>query len=289
MSIFGNIGEFAEDREDFDNYCDRFEAFATTNGFDDDKRSALFLATVGSETFKLLKDVLSPEHPNTKTYAELKKTLSEHFNPKPIVIAERFKFWSATQGDTESVGNFIVRLKNLASNCKFETFLQQAMRDKLVCGLNKQMSKTQTYLLTQADLTFELARKRCLANEMAAKANVQMAGPGTSTAPAESAEANVHRIQGRKKTTFTKCQCCGKRNHKTENCYLKDAVCHKCNVKGHIKPMCPNVDSTSKSRAHVKDVKSVEVEHDSEDCSSVEVYQFGFNTIHAVSDKNEKM
>ena len=35
-----------------------------------------------------------------------------------------------------------------------------------------------------------------------------------------------------------KCFHCGRGNHKPTECYLKDAVCRKCNKKGHIERVC---------------------------------------------------
>ena len=76
--------------------------------------------------------------------------------------------------------DFIVRLKTLSSTCNFGTFLQEALRDKLVTGLNSKMAKTQTFLLTRANLTFENAKSKCLADEMAEQANMNTAANSTS-------------------------------------------------------------------------------------------------------------
>ncbi|KAH3886842.1 hypothetical protein DPMN_010855 [Dreissena polymorpha] len=35
----------------------------------------------------------------------------------------------------------------------------------------------------------------------------------------------------------SKCIHCGKTNHPSEKCILKDAVCHNCKAKGHIKAL----------------------------------------------------
>ena len=38
------------------------------------------------------------------------------------------------QQESESVSDFIVMLKKLASTCKFGNFLKVALRDRFVCG-----------------------------------------------------------------------------------------------------------------------------------------------------------
>ena len=89
------------------------------------------------------------------------QNLKGHYSPAPITIAERFKFWMAAQENDEKVADFIVRLKTLSSTCSFGNFLEEALRDKLVSGLNAKMARTQTFLLTQKTLTFNKAKDRC--------------------------------------------------------------------------------------------------------------------------------
>ena len=62
--------------------------------------------------------------------------MQDYFDPKPVVIAERFNFYQRSQGSGESVSNFLACLRKLASRCKFDAFLSEALRDRLVCGLN---------------------------------------------------------------------------------------------------------------------------------------------------------
>ena len=64
-----------------------------------------------------------------------------------------------------------------------------------------------------------------------------------------SSDAAVNRLQGRRNQQPTtqsgpreRCQCCGRNNHVTSQCRFKDAICHGCNKKGHIKPVCPKRD-----------------------------------------------
>lgn len=141
-----------------------------------DRRAIFFLATVGPATCKLLKTLCAPDNPNTRTYLQLKKLLTNHFEPAPIVIAERYKFWTASQGETESVADFVVHLKKLASTCAFSGFVNEALRDRLVSGLHQKMSRTQRTLLTMRDLNFHDAQTRCVGDEMASIANKQHMG-----------------------------------------------------------------------------------------------------------------
>ena len=128
-AIIGNLGPFDEKSEKFDDYADRFKAYVAANNIDDDKKVNVFLAVIGPDAYKLLKNLCDPENPNAKTFTRLTQLLQRHYEPAPIVIAERHKFWTASQGDSESVSEFVVRLKKLASTCSFGEFLSQALSD----------------------------------------------------------------------------------------------------------------------------------------------------------------
>ena len=73
------------------------------------------------------------------------KVLTE---PQRIVIAEQFNFYCRCQGEGESVGDFVAELRRLASSCEFGDFLDDALRDRLVCGLSNETA--QRRLFTEA-------------------------------------------------------------------------------------------------------------------------------------------
>ena len=131
--------------------------------------------------YKLLKNLCQPDDPNTKTYQQMKNLLRNHYEPAPIVIAERHRFWSACQGEQEGVADFVVRLKKLGSTCAFGAFLQEALRDRLVSGLHSKMSRSQRHLLTVRDLNFQTARDRCVGDEMAGLASKEHLGEVVDT------------------------------------------------------------------------------------------------------------
>ena len=201
-AIIGNIGPFDEKSEKFSDYADRFEAYVAANDIDNDKKVNVFPAVIGPDAYKLLKNLCYPENPSTKTFTRLSQLLQGHFEPAPIAIAERHKFWTASQEESESVSEFVVRLKKLASTCSFGAFLSQALRDRLVSGLHPKMG----------DSTNREAEK------------VQQVNSGS----------NVEQSSKR----ADKCKSCGSMQHRSESCRFQNATCHHCQKKGHIRPVC---------------------------------------------------
>ena len=85
---------------------------------------------IGSKTYSLLRGQLAPILPKDKSLKDLEKLLKDHFEPKPLVIAERFRFSKRVQAAGESLADYLAELRQLAQTCEFGTFLNEALRDK---------------------------------------------------------------------------------------------------------------------------------------------------------------
>ena len=96
---------------------------------------ATLLTVVGSETYQLLENLVFPDKPHEKTYEALKAALSAHLSPKPLLIAQRYRFHMRDQKEGEIVAQFIAELRSLARSCEFDNALQSSLRDRFVCGL----------------------------------------------------------------------------------------------------------------------------------------------------------
>lgn len=91
-TIFGNIGDFDENVEQWSAYTERFDYFVLVNAVANDKVVPTFLSIMGAKTFNLLRSLVQPVKPGTKTYKQLVEILGAHFSWKLLVIAERFRF-----------------------------------------------------------------------------------------------------------------------------------------------------------------------------------------------------
>ena len=61
MSIVGAIGSFDPSTTQWISYIEQMEEFFLANGIKEDrKKVAILISTVGSQTYKLLKDLCSP-------------------------------------------------------------------------------------------------------------------------------------------------------------------------------------------------------------------------------------
>lgn len=107
----GKIESFAETQEDWKAYVELVEQFFLANNID----VPALLGLIDSKTCILLRDLLTPDKPATKTFKEIVTTLQQHLIPKPLVIAERSLFCKRNQRKQETVMTYVTDFKRLAA------------------------------------------------------------------------------------------------------------------------------------------------------------------------------
>lgn len=163
MSCNNNRLEFKLGEDDWETFIERLKLYFVSTGItDDNKQAAILLTRVNPETYMLIRDLCAPAKPKEKTLAELVKLVSDHLCPKPSEAMERFNFHQAKQSGTESVAEFVARLKKLSLHCNFEK-LNDAIRDQLVCGIRDH--ETKVLLFKEEGLTLDKAIKTATAQQ----------------------------------------------------------------------------------------------------------------------------
>ena len=65
------------------------------------------LILMGNKMYASLRNIVSPRRPGNLSFVEIVDNLTKHLDPKPIVIAERFKFHDAEQQESESIRDLL--------------------------------------------------------------------------------------------------------------------------------------------------------------------------------------
>ena len=94
------------------------------------RKVALLLTVIAVKSLWLA--VKSCAKPADKDFAEIVQVMQDHLSPKPLTIAERFKFHQRNQGENESVFKYLAELRKLSKKCEFGNYLEEALRDRLV-------------------------------------------------------------------------------------------------------------------------------------------------------------
>ncbi|UYV83182.1 hypothetical protein LAZ67_23000087 [Cordylochernes scorpioides] len=222
--------EYNEETETFETFYERLEQFLILEEAGDEKKKAYLLTLMGSKTYSVLKNLCSPILPKDKTFDNLIDILKRHFSPKRSIVVERFIFFKRMQLKEESISDYLVEIKRLASSCNFGNFLEDSLRDKMVCGLYN--AKIQNRILSEGDISLAKVIEIALSMEAAEK--------NTKLFHLEQGEDCVDKLRMERKVESNfqngKCKHCGKQ-HK-ELCRFKEAICFKCNKKGHIASIC---------------------------------------------------
>ena len=135
-TTIGTLSEFVLQKEKISTYLECVELYFAANEVEDEKHVPVLLTAIGGETYALLCSLLAPVKPSSKTFTELKEVLQRHFNPKRLVIAERFYFHSRSQASGKSITEYVSEIRRLATNCEIGEYLEQTLRNTLVYSLN---------------------------------------------------------------------------------------------------------------------------------------------------------
>ena len=279
VSTFGNIDVFDVESGDFSEYNERIEQYFVANKIDEAaQKRGIFITLIGEQAYSLLRSVLAPEKPNTKSYEELSKTLCDHLKPKPLVIAERYKFNDRKQHEGEDLSGFIAAIRKMSVTCDFGDFLEEALRDRLIHGM--QNDRIRKRLLIEKDLDFRKAIEISRSLECAEKEIKEM------SAGAEIKEEKICQI--RRSTAVhqrRKCYRCGDESHLANQCRHRGTICLHCGLKGHLAKACrkkedvSRANNTRKFKESTNNYMSNESENNNPEIEE-EIYH-----IHALSGK----
>jgi hypothetical protein len=173
MRVTGNVAQnWATFKE---SYLDFAKATKLDQEGDSVQVSAL-KAIMGAECKRVLNQVMTTEQQTTAT--AVIQGLETHFQPTRNVLYERFEFFKADQTPNETLDQYLVRLRHLASTCGFTTTYQfqgpavgsnpapppetrtvsyehQMIRDRLVFGGLDQDARRRVF--REPDITLEKA------------------------------------------------------------------------------------------------------------------------------------
>lgn len=205
------------------------------NEINSHKMKLIFLTLLGNDGYALIHDLCTPSKLIDKSYVALKKMLSEHINPKPNMLTERYKFKEKKQEPQESICQFVAALKNLFQCCEFGTNLDDSLRDQVVYGIRDNNIKKR--LLSESELSFKRCIEICLLMEAA---NNDILTWGKQEEINYQWSVKIKPSDQRSVTGEGRmiCYCCELAGHKKPFCKYKDFKCEFCARVGHLKKVC---------------------------------------------------
>ncbi|CAG2198052.1 unnamed protein product [Mytilus edulis] len=224
-----------------------FELYATGKGVDDKKqKKALLLHCAGLDVQDIYFTLTEEE--GDDDFDKTIKTLKKHFDAKVNFSVERYNLRSIKQNDTETIDQYITRLKQQVVLCDHADPDAQ-VRDQVIekCRSNK----LRTRLLEKGPgLTLDDVRTIARTLEMAEKHSREMEGATGYGNNPSSTHGSVNRVNQRKPTQYgqnktktksgLKCYRCGREGHfgKDPSCPAQGKTCNKCGKSGHFGTVC---------------------------------------------------
>ena len=218
MATHGSVVQFDPEKEEWTSYMECLNYYLIANEVKEDaKKCAILMSGCGPTTYKIIRRLVDSETRKTIKYSKLIDLLTSHFNPRPLSIVQRFKFYNRTRSKEESIATYVAALRALAEYCEYGDSLNIMLRDRLVCGVNHE--GIQRRLLSEKDLTYEKALEIALAMEAAAKDTRDLLA-------ASNTPTGLHYIAT------------GGGSFKNRSGRVCNAECPRCKKIGHIAKVC---------------------------------------------------
>ena len=124
MATYGSLSAFISSTTNWQLYVDQLNYYFIANEITEDKNKvAVLLSACGSDTFKTICSLVDAETMKDIAYADLVKRLSEHYDPVPSSIVQRYKFHNCNRKEGESIANFVAALREICKFCDYKETL----------------------------------------------------------------------------------------------------------------------------------------------------------------------
>ena len=160
--------------ENWRRFKQQYDIYLTASGSekkDDTVKIAILLNFAGEDAIEVFNTFQFPKGDEKKLNKVLEQ-FERYCNPRKNVVFERYQFWQITQKDSETVDQFVTRLKNKVKSCEY-TAVDDMVRDKFV--FSKRDLSVKERLLREDKLTLEKAISMARASE-ASKEQVKAMG-----------------------------------------------------------------------------------------------------------------
>jgi hypothetical protein len=258
MAFFGNLTNFDYKTSEWQIFYSKLNQFFVVNKVEEesDKRALLF-THITDDTYRLLRNLAHPYVVEELEFNELVRLLDGHFKKKQCTYADKARFYAATRGPSETLGDWAARLRGLAIFCNFGAALEANLADRFILGLgpgperDKLFENTATLTMAAA---LEIAEKAAVAREAKTEMAVTIkeepvyygaSGSGQGRGGWDKARrgggggggSTVTRPGGgnQPQRDDLRCAICGMRNHDGDSCRYKRYRCQKCGIIGHLK------------------------------------------------------
>ncbi|XP_058797558.1 uncharacterized protein LOC131667851 [Phymastichus coffea] len=193
-------------------------------------KANLLLNTIGKLGIEAMQEFPDVDLDN---YDAILQKLDEIFDPPKREIEERYKFFTRSKKNNESIEAYISDLEEKSKTCNFENLTSSLIRDMIVLNIKDENMRKLFFVKENLDLNnLALFYKQCEVQAEKIKEISKNSQPETS-------DNKIKHV----------CWRCGI-THAIRNCPAFNITCEKCNEKGHFTQRCGNKIRTSNNPCH---------------------------------------
>lgn len=252
-----------------------FEYYVIGKGItDDDQKTALFMHLAGEKVQDIFEGLAEPgevDEDDTE-YEKTVRMLDEHFIPQANVPFERHVFRQMSQENSETIDQFVCRLRTQANNCDFGLTIDENIRDQVIDKCKS--TRLRMKLLSRGtDLKLKDLQDIARAMETAELQSREM-----ESSMSESLNAmSISKQNTSPKKSNLKCYRCGREGHISRDscCPARNAICRKCKKEGHFEKVCRTKVTVNKSKVN-------EIEEEPDFAFVIDGKMNNTNTVNAI-------
>jgi hypothetical protein len=250
-------------------YVEKFENLINGLGIDNNKRKkALLLHYAGDEVFEIYKTFPTLYNADNN-YDDMKKELSDYFQPQKNTEFLRFELGNVTQQD-KSIDEYVTQLRQKARDCEFADPDSQ-IKTQFKKGLNSNKLRTRCLegekplkdLITMCR-TAQIATQQATVMEGNAAGEVLSNQQSRSRRRRRLPNTHVKKEQSQQRDSQRKCTRCGGNFPHQDSCPAFGKKCNACGKKNNFKSVCRTIRSVN--------VRSFQ-ENEFEEISEEEIYE----------------
>ncbi len=255
LNVKGNL---ANNWKQWKKVWNAYETVTELSKRESNYRVAAFITCIGPEALQIHTGLPFTNDDERNDIATVMKLWDDHCLGKTNVIYERYKFNNRSQGEHESVDEYVTVLRSLVETCEFQTLKDDLIRDRLVCGIRD--NSVRRKLLQESKLTLERCVDVCRAAEATKN---QLKDIASIQSKESSGKDNVNKVEhyrvsqkrglrkpGTKvnKDAYTvTCKYCGKQHERVkEKCPAYGKKCAKCGKENHFAAKCRSKQAPKK-------------------------------------------